>query len=624
MNYLSVDNLGKNYGERILFEGLNFGLNQGDKMALIANNGTGKSSMIKIIAGKDQQDEGTVTIRKNLKVGYLSQDPDFDFNLTVEELIKTNKSEVSLLIKQYEEALIAQSENDNSQNQNNLENLTDLMNEKNAWDYERRIKQILSKFNIVDLDQKVEGLSGGQKKRLSLALLLIDEPDLLLLDEPTNHLDIDMIEWLEKFLQQQKITLLMVTHDRYFLDRVCNQILELEDGDLFHHKGNYNYFLEKREERVAAMDTEVSKANKLMKKELDWMRRQPKARTTKSKARISNFDNIKQKAQSKGIKQEIVLDVKMNRIGGKILELKKVHKSYGDLKILDGFDYTFNKGDRIGIIGKNGVGKTTFLNLLTQLETADSGKINVGETIIYGYFSQEGIQIKDDKRVIDVLKDIAEVIEMADGKKLTASQLLTYFMFPPKSQHTFVSKLSGGEKRRLYLLTVLIKNPNFLILDEPTNDLDLLTLNKLEEFLSQFQGCLIIVSHDRYFMDKLCNHLFIFEGEGKIKDVYTSYSEYRKNKIEEDNPKKKVESKAEEKAPKRNNKVSFKDKFEYDQLEKDIATLESRKKELEVEITKENLSFDAINQLSDELGTLMSTLDENSMRWLELDELING
>jgi ATP-binding cassette subfamily F protein uup len=624
MNYLSVDNLGKNYGERILFEGLNFGLNQGDKMALIANNGTGKSSMIKIIAGKDQQDQGTVTIRKNLKVGYLSQDPEFDFNLTVEELIKTNKSEVSLLIKQYEEALIAQSENDNSQNQNNLENLTDLMNEKNAWDYERRIKQILSKFNIIDLDQKVEGLSGGQKKRLSLALLLIDEPDLLLLDEPTNHLDIDMIEWLEKFLQQQKITLLMVTHDRYFLDRVCNQILELENGDLFHHKGNYNYFLEKREERVAAMDTEVSKANKLMKKELEWMRRQPKARTTKSKARISNFDNIKQKAQSRGIKQEIVLDVKMNRIGGKILELKKVYKSYGDLKILDGFDYTFNKGDRIGIIGKNGVGKTTFLNLLTQLESADSGKINVGETIIYGYFSQQGMQIKDDKRVIDVLKDIAEVIEMADGKKLTASQLLTYFMFPPKTQHTFVSKLSGGEKRRLYLLTVLIKNPNFLILDEPTNDLDLLTLNKLEEFLSQFQGCLIIVSHDRYFMDKLCNHLFIFEGEGKIKDVYTSYSEYRKNKIEEDNPKKKVESKTEDKTPKKNNKVSFKDKFEYDQLEKDIEALESRKKELEIEISKENLSFDTINQLSDELGTLMSTLDEKSMRWLELDELING
>jgi len=618
MNYLSVDNLGKNYGERVLFEGLNFGLNQGDKMALIANNGTGKSSMIKIIAGKDQQDQGKVTLRKNLKVGYLAQDPDFDFNLTVDELIKNNKSEISLIIKNYEDALQAQSKNDNYHNQKSLEDLTNLMNEKNAWDYERRIKQILSKFNIINFQQKVEDLSGGQKKRLSLALLLIDEPDLLLLDEPTNHLDIDMIEWLEKFLQQQKITLLMVTHDRYFLDRVCNQILELEDGHLYHHKGNYNYFLEKREERVAAMNTEVSKANKLMKKELDWMSDQPKARTTKSKARISNFDNIKQKAQSKRVDQDIVLDVKMNRIGGKILELKKVYKSYGDLKILESFDYTFNKGDRIGIIGKNGIGKTTFLNLLTEKEKADSGKINVGEVIIYGYFSQDGIKLKEDKRVIDVLKDIAEVIEMSDGKKLTASQLLTYFMFPPKMQHTFVSKLSGGEKRRLYLLTVLIKNPNFLILDEPTNDLDLLTLNKLEEFLTQFQGCLIIVSHDRYFMDKLCNHLFVFEGEGKIKDVYTSYSEYRKNKIEK--PKVKNESK---KTTKKSNKVSFKDKYEYEQLEKEIANLESRKKELEEEISKENLPFETINQLSDELGSLINDLDEKSNLWMKLDDLIN-
>lgn len=619
MNYLSIDNLGKNYGERVLFEGLNFGLNQGDKMALIANNGTGKSSMIKIIAGKDQQDEGTVTIRKNLKVGYLAQDPDFNFNQTVDQLIKNNKSDISLLIKQYENALDEHTKLNNSNTLNALESLTNQMNEKNAWDYERRIKQILSKFNIIDFQQRVKNLSGGQKKRLSLALLLIDEPDLLLLDEPTNHLDIEMIEWLEKFLQQQKITLLMVTHDRYFLDRVCNQILELEDGILYHHKGNYNYFLEKRNERVAAINTEISKANKLMKKELEWMRRQPKARTTKSKARITNFDNIKQKAQSKKINHDIVLDVKMNRIGGKILELKKVYKSYGDLKILDSFDYTFNKGDRIGIIGKNGVGKTTFLNMLTQKEKADSGKINVGETIIYGYFSQQGIQIKDDKRVIDVLKDIAEVIEMSDGKKLTASQLLTYFMFPPKTQHTFVSKLSGGEKRRLYLLTVLIKNPNFLILDEPTNDLDLLTLNKLEEFLTQFKGCLIIVSHDRYFMDKLCNHLFIFEGNGKIKDVYTSYSEYRKN--QNDTQKIKTESNTNSKKVKEKNKVSYKDKFEYEQLEKEISKLEIRKKELENDIIKENLSFEKINSLSDELGKIIELLDEKSIRWIELDEL---
>ena len=619
MNYLSIDNLGKNYGERVLFEGLNFGLNQGDKMALIANNGTGKSSMIKIIAGKDQQDEGTVTIRKNLKVGYLAQDPDFNFNQTVDQLIKNNKSDISLLIKQHENALDEHTKLNNSNTLNTLESLTNQMNEKNAWDYERRIKQILSKFNIIDFQQRVKDLSGGQKKRLSLALLLIDEPDLLLLDEPTNHLDIEMIEWLEKFLQQQKITLLMVTHDRYFLDRVCNQILELEDGILYHHKGNYNYFLEKRNERVAAINTEISKANKLMKKELEWMRRQPKARTTKSKARITNFDNIKQKAQSKKINHDIVLDVKMNRIGGKILELKKVYKSYGDLKILDSFDYTFNKGDRIGIIGKNGVGKTTFLNMLTQKEKADSGKINVGETIIYGYFSQQGIQIKDDKRVIDVLKDIAEVIEMSDGKKLTASQLLTYFMFPAKTQHTFVSKLSGGEKRRLYLLTVLIKNPNFLILDEPTNDLDLLTLNKLEEFLTQFKGCLIIVSHDRYFMDKLCNHLFIFEGNGKIKDVYTSYTEYRKNQNE--TQKIKTERNTNSKKVKEKNKVSYKDKFEYEQLEKEISKLEIRKKELENEIVKENLSFEKINSLSDELGKIIELLDEKSIRWIELDEL---
>jgi ATP-binding cassette subfamily F protein uup len=533
MNYLSVENLGKNYGERILFESLTFGLSQGDKMALIANNGTGKSSLLKIIASEDIADEGSVTLRKGIRTGYLEQEPNFDNSLTIDELLKQSQTNTNQLIQEYEQALEDFS-NDSILNNRTLEDLTAKMDNANAWDYERRIKQILSKFNINNLSQKVGALSGGQKKRLSLALLLLDEPELLLLDEPTNHLDVDMIEWLEKYLQQQKITLLMVTHDRYFLDRVCNHILELEDGKLYHHTGNYAYFLEKRAEREAVYNTELSKANKLMKKELEWMRRSPKARTTKSKARITNFDNIKEKATNKKVTQELNLEIKMSRIGGKILELKKIYKSYSQIDILKGFDYTFKKGERIGIVGKNGVGKSTFLNILTGNETVDSGKVNVGETIVYGYFTQKGIQLKEDRRVIDSLKDIAEVIVMADGKKVSASQMLTHFMFPPKTQHTFVSKLSGGEKRRLYLLMVLMKNPNFLILDEPTNDLDLLTLNKLEEFLLQFSGCLIIVSHDRYFMDKLTDHLFVFKGNGDIKDEYCSYSEYREKQILEE------------------------------------------------------------------------------------------
>jgi len=533
MNYLSVENLGKNYGERILFESLTFGLSQGDKMALIANNGTGKSSLLKIIASEDIADEGSVTLRKGIRTGYLAQEPNFDNSLTIDELLKQSQTNTNQLIQEYEQALEDFS-NDSILNNRTLEDLTAKMDNANAWDYERRIKQILSKFNINNLSQKVGALSGGQKKRLSLALLLLDEPELLLLDEPTNHLDVDMIEWLEKYLQQQKITLLMVTHDRYFLDRVCNHILELEDGKLYHHTGNYAYFLEKRAEREAVYNTELSKANKLMKKELEWMRKSPKARTTKSKARITNFDNIKEKATNKKVTQELNLEIKMSRIGGKILELKKIYKSYNQIDILKGFDYTFKKGERIGIVGKNGVGKSTFLNILTGNVTVDSGKVNIGETIVYGYFTQKGIQLKEDRRVIDSLKDIAEVIVMADGKKVSASQMLTHFMFPPKTQHTFVSKLSGGEKRRLYLLMVLMKNPNFLILDEPTNDLDLLTLNKLEEFLLQFSGCLIIVSHDRYFMDKLTDHLFVFKGNGEIKDEYCSYSEYREKQILEE------------------------------------------------------------------------------------------
>ena len=624
MNYLSVENLAKNYGERILFEGLTFGLSQGDKMALIANNGTGKSSLLKIIAGTDIADDGSVTIRSGIKIGYLAQEPDFIQSLSIEQLINTAHTDVMKLIHEYETALAEQSENFNEQQtQKRLEELSAQMDEANAWDYERKMKQILSKFNIQDLSQKVGDLSGGQQKRLSLAMLLLDKPELLLLDEPTNHLDIDMIEWLEKYLQQQKITLLMVTHDRYFLDRVCNHIIELEGGKLYHHRGNYAYFLEKRAEREAAFDVEISKAGKLLKKEVEWMRRSPKARTTKSKSRISSFYKIKEKAYSKKVKQELQLEVKMSRIGGKILEMKKVYKSYGDLEILKGFDYTFKKGERIGIIGKNGVGKSTFLNIITQKETADSGKINTGETIVYGYFSQQGIQLKEDKRVIEVLKDIADVIVMADGRKVSASQLLQHFMFTPDMQYTYVSKLSGGERRRLYLLTVLMKNPNFLILDEPTNDLDLLTLNKLEEFLLQFKGCLILVSHDRYFMDKLTDHLFVFKGNGIVEDHYCSYSEYREKKQLEEK-KIKQGGKATAEKPKTENtkkKLSFKEKYEYEQLEKEIEKLELEKKDLEDLLNNPNLNFESINEITTNLGDIITQIDEKSLRWIELDEL---
>jgi ATP-binding cassette subfamily F protein uup len=626
MNYLSVEDLGKNYGERVLFEGLTFGLSQGDKMALIANNGTGKSSMLKIIAGTDVSDAGTVTIRNGIRLGYLAQEPDFNPELSIEELIVSSHTELMKLIQAYEEALEAQSENYNSQTQKQFEEASARMDEAKAWDYERRMKQVLSKFRITDLSQKVAELSGGQRKRLALAMLLLDEPELLLLDEPTNHLDLEMIEWLEKYLQQQKITLLMVTHDRYFLDRVCNHIIELEGGKLYHHKGNYAYFLEKRAEREAAFDVEISKAGKLLKKELEWMRRSPKARTTKSKSRINNFGKIKAKAHSKKVKQELNLEVKMNRIGGKILELKKVYKSFDDLNILSGFDYTFNKGERIGIVGKNGVGKSTFLNILTGKDTADSGKVNVGETVVYGYFSQKGMELKEDKRVIEVLKDIAEVIVMADGRKVSASQMLQHFMFTPDMQYTYVSKLSGGERRRLYLLTVLMKNPNFLILDEPTNDLDLLTLNKLEEFLLQFQGCLILVSHDRYFMDKLTDHLFVFQGDGVIEDHYCSYSEYREQQqLNEKAEKKEEKQKAQaetvvEEKPKK--KLSYKEKYEYDQLEKSIVALEEEKKKLEEQLNDPNLDFEKINDLSSRLGAVMQQLDEESFRWMELDEMM--
>ena len=617
MNYLSVENISKSYGERILFQELFFGLSKGDKMALIANNGTGKSSMLKIIAGKDVSESGKITLRNGIRIGYLEQDPLFNEAFTIKEFLDNSNSEIMQIIKGYDKALELQTNDFNDATSQRFQEASLLMDKANAWNFNNELNQILSRFKIDDLNQNLKDLSGGQRKRLSLATLIMDAPELLLLDEPTNHLDIEMIEWLEDYLKTQNITLLMITHDRYFLDRVCNHILELEDGKLYHHKGNYSYFLQKRAEREANFNTEISKAGKLMKKELEWIRKTPQARTTKSKARVDNFENIKQKANSKKVKQELKLEVKMSRVGGKILELKKVYKSYGELKILSGFDYVFKNGERIGIIGDNGVGKSTFLNIITQKEKADSGKINIGETIVYGYFNQKGIELKEDKRVIEVLKDIADVIIMANGSKISASQLLEHFMFDGQMQYTYVSKLSGGEKRRLYLLTVLMKNPNFLILDEPTNDLDLLTLNKLEEFLMDFKGCLILVSHDRYFMDKLTDHLFVFRGNGLIEDHYCSYSELR---IKQNKEKKENRKEQKNENHRNDQKITYLEKKEYKNLERQIRKLEQEKNSIEISFKDATMEYDIMMKKSKELEELNKKIDDKMTRWMELEE----
>ena len=628
MNYLSVENLVKTYGERTLFKDISFGLAKGDKVALIANNGTGKSTLLRILAGQDVADGGEFSFRDGILVSFLEQEPVLtdDDNITIEAFVREASAEVLAIIRDYEAAL-ENSMSGEEEHLKALERTSILMDAREAWDFDRRLETMLGRFGIHDLNQKVNSLSGGQKKRLAIAITVLDQPEFLILDEPTNHLDIEMVEWLEGYFMQSNVTLLMVTHDRYFLDRVCNQILEMNDTKLYKHNGNYGFFLQKRAEREVVYQTEVDKANKLMKKELEWMRRQPKARTTKSKARIDAFDEIKAKAMSGKKQGELKLDVKMSRIGGKILELKKVYKSYGDLEILKGFDYTFKRGERIGILGKNGCGKSTLLNIITGLETADSGKINTGETIVYGYYNQSGLEVKGDKRVIEVLKDIAEVIQLADGSKLTASQFLLHFMFPPEMQYTYVSKLSGGERRRLHLLTVLIKNPNFLILDEPTNDLDLLTLQKLEEFLENFGGCLLIVSHDRYFLDRLVDHLFIFEGNAEIKDFWGPYSAYRAKLDEEKRaPKaiaKKVEADAETQAPKKkdNKKLSFKEKYELEQLEKDLPALGKERVEIEKALQDASLAYEEIERLSKRITEVVAELEEKELRWLELDEL---
>lgn len=626
MNYLSVENLEKNLGERILFTNLNFGLSKGDKMALVANNGTGKSSLLKLLAGKDIPSAGKVVFRNGIRFGYLEQEPDFKEDSSIAELIRTANSEMLEVISSYHHVVENQSENYDSKDQAALDEAISKMDEYGAWDYERRLNEILTKFEISDQSQKVGTLSGGQKKRLALALALLDEPDVLILDEPTNHLDVNMIEWLEAYLNRSGLTLFMVTHDRYFLENVCNTILELHHGKLYTHQGNYSNFLQKRAEREEVNRIEIEKAGKKVKTEIDWIRRMPKARGTKSKARIQRFHDTEAIANSGQSTQELQLHVKMSRVGGKILELKKVNKAYDDLVILKGFDYTFKKGERIGIVGPNGVGKSTFLNMLCGVEQPDSGKINSGDTIVFGYYNQRGLEFEPDMKVIDILREYAEVIELGDGSKLTASQFLNHFMFPPKMQHNPVSKLSGGEKRRLHLMTVLIKNPNFLILDEPTNDLDLLTLNKLEDFLLQFGGCLLIVSHDRYFMDTLVDHLFIFKGDGVVKDFNGSYQDYQdymetelaaqtKEVVEE-----KTNWKEEQKKDDVKTKLTFKERQEFESLEKEIEDLGNEKSEIESFMTSGETDYNALQEKAVRLEEINNLLDEKEMRWLELSE----
>ncbi|MCH8554210.1 MAG: ABC-F family ATP-binding cassette domain-containing protein [Schleiferiaceae bacterium] len=622
MNIMSVEQVSKSYGARVLFENLSFGISQGQKVSLIARNGTGKTTLLRILAGEETADNGIVTYRKGIRTSFLSQDPALpEESALIDYLLDSDLPEMRA-IKQYEKAML------HPEDSTAFDAALAEMENLQAWDAESRIKQILSTFKLNDFEQPIKSLSGGQRRRLALARVLIESPDFIILDEPTNHLDFDMVEWLENHLSQSNITLLLVTHDRYFLEAVCNQIIELEGGQLFTYDGGYAYFLEKKQERIAHFHSNVEKAQNLYRKELEWMRRQPKARGTKSKARVDAFYDVKDAAHKKLGKEKVQLEMKMERLGSKILEAHKLKKSYGELAILNSFSYVFKNGDRIGIVGKNGVGKSTFLKMLTGEVAPDGGKVVVGDTIVFGYYTQDGIQLQEDKRVIEVVKDIAEFIPLAKGQKLTASQLLERFLFEGDAQYTYVSRLSGGEKRRLYLLTLLMKNPNFLILDEPTNDLDLITLKVLEDFLLEFPGILIIVSHDRFFLDKLTEHLFVFEGAGEIRDFpgnYTDYRAFQKEQVQLQRqqasaaaaaPKKVVEKPKEERK-----KLSFNEQREFEELEATIPKLESRKKEI-LALFQQPTEHDDMQQLSLEMEQLVAELDEKELRWLELSERV--
>ena len=631
MNYFSAENLSKSFGEQVLFEGLTFGLARGDKTALIARNGTGKTTLLRILMGRVASDSGEFTFRNGIKAAFLEQIPDLDGSLTIDQLILTTNTPVLAVIQYYEKALRKHSHQQIPDTAKILEEATNEMDRVDAWDYERRLKQLLDLFRITDTSQIVSKLSGGEKKRLALAMVLLDEPDLLILDEPTNHLDIDMIEWLERYLSQSTLTLLMVTHDRYFLDRVCNRIIELSQGKMYHYLGNYELFLQKRAEREELRKVESGKASQLMKKELEWLRTMPKARTTKSKARIDAFDGIREKANQVSYQGELKLQVRAPRLGGKILDLEKISKAYGSVKIIENFSYKFSKGERLGVIGRNGTGKTTFLDVISELEPQDSGTIDLGKTVVMGYYRQLGQEWKKEQRVIEAVREIAEVVMMEDGKTISASQFLEHFMFTPESQYKMISKLSGGELRRLHLLTVLIKNPNFLILDEPTNDLDLFALNKLEEFLLSFKGCLIMVSHDRYFLDKLTDHLFIFEGKGMINDHYGSYAAYRQaqeileKKVKKDPnkiPEKQTNSRDRHTREKAKKKLSYKEQKEYMRLEPEIEELEKEKASLEVELSAGKLGYESLELKSKRVANVIELIEAKLQRWLELGQYI--
>ena len=620
--YLQVEGLTKSFGDLLLFQHISFGIAEGERIGLIAKNGSGKTTLLNILAGKEGYDEGSIVFRRDLRVGYLEQSPAYPEELTVLEACFYHGNETVDLIGEYERCM-------ETPGNPGLDDLLMRMDHANAWDYERKAKQILSQLKIDRFDQPVGQLSGGQLKRVALANVLINEPDLLILDEPTNHLDLDMTEWLEEYLKRGTLSLLMVTHDRYFLDRVCSEIIEIDNRQIYSYKGNYSYYLEKRQERIDATNAEIARANNLYRTELEWMRRMPQARGHKARYREEAFYDLEKVAKQRIREKDVKLDVKASYIGSKIFEADHLYKSFGDLKILEDFSYIFARYEKMGIVGKHGTGKTTAIKLLMGLDQPDSGTLDIGETVRFGYYSQEGLQFDEQMKVIDVVQDIAEVIELGNGKRLTASQFLQHFLFTPETQHSYVYKLSGGERRRLYLCTVLMRNPNFLVLDEPTNDLDIVTLQVLEEYLQNFKGCVIVVSHDRYFMDKVVDHLLVFNGQADIRDFPGNYSDYRAWKeARQQQEREKAAASSEEKTEKTarvrlndKRRMSFKERREFEQLEKDIEALEAEKAQLEADLCSGTLSVDELTEKSKRLPLLNEELDEKTLRWLELSEL---